>query len=85
MKQSSLDESLGIDFEQSDDEMREFDDQQAMEDSGEIPQPPSPRPSTPVPAKGKSTLLYIFNYLINFNQLKCYCCINRTCFQRKYA
>ncbi|XP_054284472.1 striatin-interacting protein 1 [Macrosteles quadrilineatus] len=52
MKQSSLDESLGMDFDQSDEEMREFDDQQAMEDGGENTRPSSPRPSTPTPAKG---------------------------------
>lgn len=52
MKQSSLDESIGIEFEQTDEEMREFDEQQVMEDTGDIPQPPSPHPTTPVPAKG---------------------------------
>lgn len=52
MKQSSLDESIGIEFEQSEEEMREFDEQQVMEDTGDMPQPPSPHPTTPVPAKG---------------------------------
>uniref|UniRef100_A0A1B6KHM4 Far11/STRP C-terminal domain-containing protein n=1 Tax=Graphocephala atropunctata TaxID=36148 RepID=A0A1B6KHM4_9HEMI len=52
MKQSSLDESLGLEFEQSDEEMREYDEQQAMDDTGDMPQPPSPHPMTPAPAKG---------------------------------
>ncbi|KAF4523407.1 hypothetical protein B566_EDAN007878 [Ephemera danica] len=44
------------DFEppdQSDDEMREIEERRAMEEAGELPQPPSPRPMTPVPTKGK--------------------------------
>jgi hypothetical protein len=56
MKQSSLDETMGMDYEptdQNDDEVREFEERQAMEDAGEIPQPASPRPSTPAPSKGK--------------------------------
>lgn len=52
MKQSSLDEPLGIEFEQTDEDMREFDERQTLEDTGDIPQPPSPHPTTPTPAKG---------------------------------
>nr|CAG4640664.1 EOG090X01YQ [Eulimnadia texana] len=54
VKQSSLDESLTMELEnsdQQDDELREIEERRAMEASGEIPQPPSPRPSTPVPKK----------------------------------
>nr|CAG4649973.1 EOG090X01YQ [Sida crystallina] len=54
VKQSSLDESLTMDLEnndQTDDELREIEERRAMEASGEIPQPPSPRPSTPAPRK----------------------------------
>ncbi|XP_066998245.2 striatin-interacting protein 1 homolog [Anabrus simplex] len=56
MKQSSLDDPLGMELEgvdQSDEEVRDFEERQAMEEAGEIPQPPSPRPSTPIPPKGK--------------------------------
>jgi len=56
IKQSSLDETMGMDYEptdQTDEEVREFEERQAMEEAGEIPQPPSPRPSTPAPSKGK--------------------------------
>nr|CAG4646070.1 EOG090X01YQ [Macrothrix elegans] len=48
VKQSSLDESLTIELEnndQADDELREIEERRAMEASGEIPQPPSPRPT----------------------------------------
>ena len=38
--------------DQADDELREIEERRAMEESGEIPQPPSPRPSTPAPRKG---------------------------------
>ncbi|CAG2067794.1 unnamed protein product [Timema podura] len=56
MKQSSLDESMGLEFEggdQTDEEVRDFEERQAMEEAGEVPQPPSPRPSTPMPMKNK--------------------------------
>jgi len=55
VKQSSLDESLTLELEnsdQADDELREIEERRAMEESGEIPQPPSPRPSTPALRKG---------------------------------
>ena len=55
VKQSSLDESLTMELDnndQTDDELREIEERRAMEASGEIPQPPSPRPSTPAPRKG---------------------------------
>nr|CAG4635973.1 EOG090X01YQ [Eubosmina coregoni]SVE69657.1 EOG090X01YQ [Eubosmina coregoni] len=54
VKQSSLDESLTLELEnsdQADDELREIEERRALEESGEIPQPPSPRPSTPAPRK----------------------------------
>nr|CAG4647701.1 EOG090X01YQ [Moina brachiata]SVE92870.1 EOG090X01YQ [Moina brachiata] len=54
VKQSSLDESLTMELEtqdQTDDEIREIEERRAMEAAGEIPQPPSPRPSTPAPRK----------------------------------
>ncbi|XP_046994874.1 striatin-interacting protein 1 [Schistocerca americana] len=56
MKQSSLDEISGMEFEssyQADEEVRDFEERQAMEEAGEVPQPPSPRPSTPIPSKNK--------------------------------
>nr|CAD7265914.1 unnamed protein product [Timema shepardi] len=56
MKQSSLDESMSLEFEggdQTDEEVRDFEERQAMEEAGEVPQPPSPRPSTPMPMKNK--------------------------------
>nr|CAD7202793.1 unnamed protein product [Timema douglasi]CAD7401742.1 unnamed protein product [Timema poppensis] len=56
MKQSSLDESMTLEFEggdQTDEEVRDFEERQAMEEAGEVPQPPSPRPSTPMPMKNK--------------------------------
>jgi hypothetical protein len=55
VKQSSLDESLTMELDnndQADDELREIEERRAMEESGEIPQPPSPRPTTPAPRKG---------------------------------
>nr|CAG4644598.1 EOG090X01YQ [Leptodora kindtii] len=54
VKQSSLDESLNIELDnndQADDELKEIEERRAMEASGEMPQPPSPRPSTPAPRK----------------------------------
>ncbi|KAI9555338.1 hypothetical protein GHT06_017853 [Daphnia sinensis] len=54
VKQSSLDESLTMELDsndQADDELREIEERRAMEESGEIPQPPSPRPTTPIPRK----------------------------------
>nr|CAG4638282.1 EOG090X01YQ [Cyclestheria hislopi] len=54
VKQSSLDESLTMELDtndQADEELREIEERRAMEASGEIPQPPSPRPSTPAPKK----------------------------------
>jgi hypothetical protein len=57
VKQSSLDESLTMELEsndQADDELREIEERRAMEESGEIPQPPSPRPTTPAPRKGST-------------------------------
>ncbi|XP_046462385.1 striatin-interacting protein 1 homolog isoform X3 [Daphnia pulex] len=54
VKQSSLDESLTMELDnndQADDELREIEERRAMEESGEIPQPPSPRPTTPAPRK----------------------------------
>jgi len=54
VKQSSLDESLTMDLDhndQTDDELREIEERRVMEASGELPQPPSPRPSTPVSRK----------------------------------
>lgn len=62
MKQSSLDESLGMDFEQSDEEMREVDEQQVMDDMGDMAHPLSPHLSAPLPAKGK-LFIYYFLYL----------------------
>lgn len=55
IKQSSMDEPIEFDepTDQTDEEVRDFEERQAMEESGEVPQPPSPRPSTPVPTKGK--------------------------------
>ncbi|XP_059489692.1 striatin-interacting protein 1 [Neocloeon triangulifer] len=56
MKQSSLDEPMGLDFDapdQADDEMREIEERRALEEAGELPQPPSPRPMTPVATKTK--------------------------------
>ncbi|CAB3372424.1 Hypothetical predicted protein [Cloeon dipterum] len=56
MKQSSLDEPMGLDFDapdQADDEMREIEERRALEEAGELPQPPSPRPMTPVATKPK--------------------------------
>jgi hypothetical protein len=56
MKQSSLDEPMGLDFDapdQADDEMREIEERRALEEAGELPQPPSPRPMTPVATKNK--------------------------------
>lgn len=41
--------------DQADDELREIEERRLMEESGEIPQPPSPRPTTPAPRKGTST------------------------------
>ena len=55
VKQSSLDESLTFELDnndQSDDELRDIEERRALEASGEIPQPPSPRPCTPIPRKG---------------------------------
>ncbi len=37
--------------DQTDDELREIEERRVMEASGELPQPPSPRPSTPVSRK----------------------------------
>jgi len=54
VKQSSLDESLTFELDnndQSDDELRDIEERRALEASGEIPQPPSPRPCTPIPRK----------------------------------
>ena len=61
MKQSSLDESalngnLDGDSEISpgyEEDIQEIEERRAMEERGEIPQPPSPRPSTPTPPRGK--------------------------------
>ncbi|XP_071453332.1 striatin-interacting protein 1 homolog isoform X2 [Hetaerina americana] len=56
MKQSSLDEPMGVDLEandQSDDELREIEERRALEEAGELPQPPSPRPLTPVISRMK--------------------------------
>lgn len=56
IKQSSLDEITGMEYDssyQTDEEVRDFEERQAMEEAGEVPQPPSPRPSTPLPTKGK--------------------------------
>lgn len=44
--------------DQTDDEIRDIEERRAMEAAGEIPQPPSPRPSTPAPRKGITCLLY---------------------------
>ncbi len=52
-----MDESLTMELDnndQADDELREIEERRAMEESGEIPQPPSPRPTTPAPRKGKT-------------------------------
>ena len=57
--QGSLDEAATLDLEMSDqldDEMKEIEERRAMEESGELPQPPSPRPMTPIPAKTKGRL-----------------------------
>jgi len=56
MKQSSLDEAAALELEmndQLDDEMKEIEERRALEESGELPQPPSPRPMTPLPTKNK--------------------------------
>ncbi|GLH03611.1 Striatin-interacting protein 1 [Gryllus bimaculatus] len=55
IKQSSMDEPIEFDEppDQTDEEVRDFEERQALEEAGEVPQPPSPRPSTPVPTKGK--------------------------------
>jgi len=56
MKQSSLDEPMGLDFDapdQVDDEMREIEERRALEEAGELPQPPSPLPMTPAATKNK--------------------------------
>jgi hypothetical protein len=70
MKQSSLDEpNIGLDFDppdQSDDEMREIEERRAMEEAGELPQPPSPRPMTPVPTKGKGKWYFDHSMPITF-------------------
>ena len=58
MKQSSLDEAATLELEmneQLDDEMKEIEERRAMEESGELPQPPSPRPMTPLPTKNKGS------------------------------
>ena len=64
MKQSSLDEAATLELEmneQLDDEMKEIEERRAMEESGELPQPPSPRPMTPLPTKNKGNgLLQLF-------------------------
>lgn len=39
--------------DQLDEEMKEIEERRAMEESGELPQPPSPRPMTPLPTKTK--------------------------------
>lgn len=52
MKQSSLDEPLGMEFEQTDDEIQDFDERHAVDEMNEMPQPPSPHPMTPTPVKG---------------------------------
>lgn len=57
MKQSSLDESLRMGFEQSEEEKRELEDQQAVEDTGNMPQPPSPNMSVHPPTKGEVPLM----------------------------
>lgn len=72
MKQSSLDEQLAIEFEQADEEMREFDERQTMEDTGDIPQPPSPHPTTPIPAKGNVYTSYFIQLLKAVNIQFCY-------------
>ena len=58
-----MDESLTMELDnsadQADDELREIEERRAMEESGEIPQPPSPRPSTPAPRKGFSSPLIV--------------------------
>jgi len=62
MKQSSLDESATLDLEMSDqieEEMKEIEERRAMEESGQLPQPPSPRPMTPLPTKNKGTHLQL--------------------------
>nr|CAG4643756.1 EOG090X01YQ [Lepidurus arcticus] len=55
VKQSSLDDPMALEMlenqEGPDDELRELEERRAMEATGEIPQPPSPRPSTPAPRK----------------------------------
>lgn len=56
MKQTSLDESATLELEMGDqmeEEMKEIEERRAMEESGELPQPPSPRPMTPLPTKNK--------------------------------
>lgn len=57
IKQSSLDEPLGIELEtleqqENDDDMREF-EERIISEPGDTPQPSSPRPLTPVPTKSK--------------------------------
>ncbi|CAG0895605.1 unnamed protein product [Darwinula stevensoni] len=62
MKQSSLDETtvngnLDGDSEISpgyEEDIQEIEERRAMEERGELPQPPSPRPSTPTPPRGKA-------------------------------
>jgi hypothetical protein len=39
----------------ADDELREIEERRRMEESGLVPGPPSPRPATPVPHRGKGT------------------------------
>jgi len=56
IKQSSLDDAATLELEMNDqleDEMKEIEERRAMEESGELPQPPSPRPLTPMAAKNK--------------------------------
>lgn len=60
MKQSSLDESAAMELEMNDqieDEMKEIEERRAMEESGQLPQPPSPRPMTPIPTKNKGKVI----------------------------
>ena len=37
----------------ADDELREIEERRRMEESGLVPGPPSPRPATPIPHRGK--------------------------------
>jgi hypothetical protein len=65
MKQSSLDENATLELEMNDqieDEMKEIEERRAMEESGQLPQPPSPRPMTPIPSKNKGNILIIAIY-----------------------